>query len=372
MTNYLPNTRNLNSVLFTAMLIALFLMLPQISFAHESWLLTPEQIIEWNTKPKPEIFSQLTYTNIFMMVFAIFVFYLSLWLEKNDILIFLKKAKMKVTSYEISTPLIIRLTMAVMFIMAIFGLNPKYGTELYEASTLLAPDLELRILDGSWVWLAWAQGLAALTLIAGIYVRFTALIILLIDIVGIIVFGYSMWAYAGILAASSVFLLFQGAGTFSFRAWIPKETHKIVGWLEGQSSERSQFLLRILTGLNFLYLGVEYKFLQPNLSMAFLEIHDVFTFGLEHSVFTFLMFLVESLAGILLIMGVLIRPLTFILFSAFIFLGFITGENPIGHIIIYGIFASFLINGKGLWSSSEASETDNMIGFDDIGGAQAA
>lgn len=28
--------------------------------AHEAWVLTPEQVAQWSTRPKPEVFTRLT------------------------------------------------------------------------------------------------------------------------------------------------------------------------------------------------------------------------------------------------------------------------------------------------------------------------
>ena len=44
------------------------------TFAHERWILTPEQIIEWNSQPRPELFTRLSSGNITMIsLFLIFV-----------------------------------------------------------------------------------------------------------------------------------------------------------------------------------------------------------------------------------------------------------------------------------------------------------
>ena len=45
------------------------------ALAHEHWILTPEQIVEWNSKPKPELFTQWSARNVTIItVFFIFVF----------------------------------------------------------------------------------------------------------------------------------------------------------------------------------------------------------------------------------------------------------------------------------------------------------
>ncbi|WP_126455082.1 hypothetical protein [Sulfuriflexus mobilis] len=332
------------------LLVTFLLMASGSTLAHESWLLTPEQMLEWNMKPRPEIFTKFTFVNTSLLIFSTLFFGVWLWWDQKENRLLYPGLQARLASYGDYASLVVRCSLALMLIIAAFGLNPRHGTAIFEAPTLIAPDLEIRLLDGDWLWLGWIQAFAAVTLVLGLYVRLTAVIILLVSIVGIVVFGYQMWAYAGIVAASAVYLFMEGAGTFYIRSWIPKKAEILVGWLERQPRGRAQFITRVLTGINLAYLGVEYKFFQPNLSMAFLELQNVFTFGLEHATFTFCMFLVETLAGILLILGALTRLLSVILFIAFFFIAHITGENPIGHVIVYGILSSLFINGAGCWS----------------------
>jgi len=330
-----------------------FVMISGSVFAHEAWLLTPAQMIEWNLKPRPEIFTQFNYVNISIISFATLFFIFWIWLDRRDSRFLAPNLQARLASLGPYAALGVRWSLAVMLTIAAFGLNPRHGTDLFEASTLIAPDLEIRYLEGNWLWLTWAQALAAFSLAIGLYVRLTAFIILFVTVIGLIVFGYQMWAYAGIVAASAVYLLLQGGGVLYIRAWVPKKSEKIMYWLQSQSRQRAQFLTRVLTGINLAYLGVEYKFFQPNLSMAFLELQNVYTFGLEHATFTFCMFMVETMAGILMVFGVLTRPLSVILFFAFIVIAHITGENPIGHVIVYGILLSSIINGSGCWSAQK-------------------
>ena len=52
------------------LLLLLTLLLPEISSAHETWVLTPAQIAEWDAKPKPEIFTTITATNVTIYTLA--------------------------------------------------------------------------------------------------------------------------------------------------------------------------------------------------------------------------------------------------------------------------------------------------------------
>jgi len=126
-------------------------------------------------------------------------------------------------------------------------------------------------------------------------------------------------------------------------------TQKITNWLQGQPRDRAQFLLRILAGINLAYLGIDYKFFHPNLAIGALTIGKAWTFGISVSTFVFLMAIIETFAGFLLLFGSLIRPMSLILLVCFIFLTYVLGENPIGHIIIYGVLIVCYINGAGQW-----------------------
>ena len=68
--------------------------------------------------------------------------------------------------------------------------------------------------------------------------------------------------------------------------------------------ERALFLVRILTGSTFLWCGIYFKVLQPNLVLAIITEGGVPTFGLPPEAFVFGMALVEVSAGALMMAGV--------------------------------------------------------------------
>ena len=343
------------TILYVLVFIGL-MIIANHGFAHEAWVLTPEQFKTWNAKPRPEIFTSLNSTNVILSSLALAVIAVVVWLDRQNSKNGFLGLTDRLSSYSDYATVGVRWSLAVMLCIAAFGLNPRHGTRLFEASTLVAPDLELRLLHGNWQWLAWAQAPAMITLITGIYIRTTAFVILLIDILGLYIFGYRMIAYAGIVGGIALYLLLAGPGKFSYQLPTLSILKPIHNWLIKQPLPRAQLLMRFFAGSNLLYLGIEYKFMQPNLSMAFVEMGHVYTFGFEPATFVFCMFLVETIAGLLMVLGMMMRPLSFVLFTAFIFLAYALKENPIGHIIFYGILWASVINGAGSWSE-QASES---------------
>ena len=132
-----------------------------------------------------------------------------------------------------------------MLLMAAFGLNPRHGTAIFEAPTFAAPDLELRLLDGNWEWIAWVEGALAIALLLGIYVRGAAAVFLVLGLLGLYLFPYGLLAYFGIVAGAAIYLLLQGPGSLHVPMPTIPGTHKLVAWLADQPRERAQWLLRM-------------------------------------------------------------------------------------------------------------------------------
>ena len=59
--------------LLTLSFIGLFLF-SDVIFAHERWILTPEQIMHWNSLPRPLLFAQWSPVNLTMIsIFSTFI-----------------------------------------------------------------------------------------------------------------------------------------------------------------------------------------------------------------------------------------------------------------------------------------------------------
>src|SRR5207245_2880094 len=120
-------------------------------------------------------------------------------------------------------------------------------------------------------------------------------------------------------------------------------------------------LLNILAGANLVWLGIGYKFFQPNLMLTILRDHHIPTFGIETPTFVLTMALVEGMCGALVFAGVLMRPLSIFLFISFVFFSALLAEGVFGHIIFYGLLGTFITNGEGRWRRAVATDKPGKI-----------
>lgn len=332
---------------------------PDVASAHEAWVLTPEEMAEWNARPLPDLFIHLSWKNIALSLAGIGVVVAWLLVGRlravRQALPGVQAALDKLSPFS---PFAVRIGLGVMLGMAAFGLSPRLGTHMFEAATLVAPDLELRRLPVSLDWLAWLEAYAAISLLLGVYVRLSALLVLALDLLGLALFGYDMWAYAGIVAAGPLYLLVTGAGRLALPLPSVLQATRLAASV--MSPGLGLLLARLSMGLNFIYLGIEYKFRHANLSMAFIESEHVYTFGLEPATFVFCMFMVETAAGILMIAGSMLRLLSVVLMVAFIFMSYALHENPIGHIIVYGLLFAFFVQ-RDVWAGTAATAGQRQV-----------
>jgi NADH dehydrogenase FAD-containing subunit/uncharacterized membrane protein YphA (DoxX/SURF4 family) len=345
------------------------LLAPPSALAHEQWVLSAKEMAEWNAKPLPEIFTHPTATNISMV--TVTLLFLSGWILLNytGARELFPDLQVRMASYGGYAALALRCALIILLGMAAFGLGPRSGTEFFEAPTLVAPDLELRLLGPGWGWIAWVEAVVAFSLVFGIYVRGAAAVLLGLGLLGLFLFGHGMVAYLGLVGGAAIYLLLQGAGAYYVPLPSIPGTMRIVRWLEDQPRERAQWLLRMVAGLNLVYLGLAYKAFQPNLMLAILQTHHIPTLGLGPGTFVFWMALVETLSGALIVAGVLMRPLSLVLFAAFAFFSVLLGENVFGHAIFYGLLVSFITNGAGQWRRPVAEDTPGRIAI--LGGGFA-
>jgi len=66
------------------------------------------------------------------------------------------------------------------------------------------------------------------------------------------------------------------------------------------------------------------------------------------------MTLVEVASGILIVAGILLRPLSLFFLFAFLFFALLLPEGLMAHVLFYGVMISFLFNGAGFWHMPEA------------------
>jgi len=328
-------------------LIALFILVSTVVFAHEQWFLTPKQIVLFNSHPRPLIFTQLTIVNFSIFLFVCLFLYAWVLLGRTGARELFPDLQLRLSSYRNVASLILRVATAATLLMAFFGLNPPEGERYLISPTFIFPDLELKFLRGHWEWIQWVELSIAIGLLFGIYVRLMASILLLISLLGLYLFGYPMLSYIGFLAGISLYLMLTGPGMFYVSLPIVTGMKSMTHFLENHPPGQAQFLLRVLAGLNFTYAGIVYKILQPNLAIGLLTMRHLPTFGLTIETIVLWMAFVETLSGILLMAGVLIRPMSMALIGCFLFLGLALGEPLYYHTLFLGTLIVCYINGAG-------------------------
>lgn len=333
--------------LFLVVCVSGFFLSSNVAWAHETWILTPEQIDHWNTQKLPDIFTQLSSLNV-LMISAFLLFIIGwVWLGFTGARELFPDLQARLSSYGDHVPRILRVCVGWILLSSAFGAEPRFGVEAFTSPTFLAPDLELNQLGSEWSWIRWAEIVLGLTILFGIYVRFFSFLLILLSLLGWYLFGEAIFAYLGAIVGASIFLVLQGPG----RHYLPLPTltvfRGIQTFLADQPRQRAQAIMRILTGTTILYLGVFYKLMQPNLSMGIIEIYQLPILSAHPEAFTLLMALVEVSAGVLIIAGVLLRPLSIFLIGAFSVFALLLPETPTAHILFYGVVLSCFINSAG-------------------------
>ena len=347
-------TCNMNNILkrIFVLLIAIFALSPHSSaFAHEAWLLTPNQILMLNSLPLPQSFAIDNILTLLIMVGMVAAFMLAYWVE------IILKPKEKIYERKILPfiedylPLIVRLCLGFIMMYAAFGSLPRHGIGAYGSPTLFVPDLDLRIIGATgteWLCLAKLQFILAMTMILGVFVRVSAVCIMGLVILGASLFGAEMMiSYAAHFMMPALFLLCVGAGKY-YKLSLPLP--KICAQIEKFFSECDMRIIYqvilIGTGFNFVLLALVFKFMQPNLLINILVEGNFPLFGLPVEYMALLMAMIEVIAGFCIMMGILVRPLCVFLIGAMCLFAVILGENLVMHANIFAIMFICLFYGS--------------------------
>ncbi len=335
----------------------MLLVLQGVAVAHEQWILTPQQMAEWDAKPLPALFTTLSLANVLPVL--IFLAFLACWVRLGftGARELFPDLRARLASQGDLVAPIVRFCVAWMLLSSGLGAEPRAGVAAFSLPTLFAPDLLLHHLSPDWAWLRWTEIVIALALLLGIYVRLFAALLIGVAVVGIGLFGTAMLSYVGAVLGAGIYLLLQGSG----RYFIPLPTapwlRSLQAWLAAQPRERAQAILRVLTGATVLYMGISYKVLHPNLMIGIIESYHLPILSLAPATFTLIMMLVEVTAGLLIIAGILLRPLAIVLLLAFLFFATMLPESYMAHALFYGVIISLLLNGAGHWHAPEARDS---------------
>jgi NADH dehydrogenase FAD-containing subunit/uncharacterized membrane protein YphA (DoxX/SURF4 family)/class 3 adenylate cyclase len=315
--------------------------------AHERWILTPEQISYWNSLKHPDLFSRASTLNSSMITVFLVLILGWVWLGFTGAREMFPDLQARLSSYGDHVPRILRVCLGWILLSSAFGVEPRFGIDPFTVPTFLAPDLDIQQLGDSWAWLRWAEIVLGLTILFGLYVRIFAALLIVLCLLGGYLYGLDILAYAGAIIGACIYLVLQGPGRHYVPLPILPICQKVQDWLAEQPRQRAQAIMRILTGTTLLYLGVFFKVNQPNLSIGIITEYQLPILSSNPEVFTLVMALVEVSAGILMIAGILLRPLSLFLISAFTIFAVLLPETPTAHILFYGVVLTCFINSAG-------------------------
>ena len=312
--------------------------------AHEAWLLTPSEVEALSRAPMPDLF-----TNPWVLsgsaVLAGIVAIVALQLEERvpmRVQPYVARATGMATALAVGLgPLAVRIGLALMLGLGAVGGLPRVGVEVWSQPVLFVPDMHLALVPG-WDWLAPAAFGVAVLLLLGLLTRLAAFAVFVLSILGIVAFGAPFLSYAPHFIAPALVLLAFGPG------WLASD--RCIGLMPPMTLSDCQrrVVWRVamaLVGGTFVYLGVAFKLFQPTLLIAILEHARFPTFGLPMDVVALAMTGVEIVAGLVLAMGRLVRPVALFLLGAFTTFAVLLGETPLFHANLYGMALVLLLAG---------------------------
>lgn len=327
---------------------AVFLGLP--ASAHEAWLLTPAEIEILARTPPPALFTSGLALGAASAVACALA---AAALRVEDRLRPLETrvlAPLAARAASLGPPLV-RLGLATMLALGALGGLPRHGTAPWTSPTLFVPDMQLALAPG-WGWLAGAELALALALALGLGTRLAAAGVALLSLAGLGAFGLAFLAYAPHFLAPALMLMILGGGAAALDRPLGLEA---VGAPPRRVAEVGWTLALVLTGGCFVYLAIAFKLTQPTLIMAILDHGEVPLLGLPLAAAALVMTGVELVAGTLLMLGRLTRPIALLLIGAFTFFAVTIGETPLFHANLYGAMATLLLAGRALPAEPRAA-----------------
>ena len=328
-------------------------------FAHERWILTPTEVMEWNNKPKPEVFTRFSGINAAIFLVSFLVTLAVVHFGSTRAAMILPELQNKLRGLLPYTPSILRFCLAWALISSAFAMEPRVGAEAFTSPTLLAPDLELALLAEQWQWLLHLEVVLGVAFLMGIWVRFFAVVLAIFATALMFLFGQHMLAYLPTYLGVAIFLLISGPGRFRVEIPAPHFMLKAVARIQEVPDYRAQMILRVLVGLNFMYLGIYFKVLQPNLILGIVKLYEIPVLSWAPETFVLIMSIVETVVGFLVVIGILIRPLSLVLLFAFFFFATVLPESYGAHILLYGVMFAFLTGSRGHWRENQTISAEN-------------
>lgn len=308
--------------------------------AHEAWLLTPSEVEELSRAPMPVVFT----SSIILMCAGLLAGisgFVALHAETRLLPVeqrLMAAVADTVTGFGL---LAVRIGLALMLGLGALGGLARAGTQPWTQPVLFVPDMQLVLAPG-WEWLAPVALGLSLLLAVGLLTGIAAAGVVVLSCLGFIAFGMPFLSYAPHFVAPALVLLAFGPG------WLAADRYVQILPRPSLSVHQNRLVwhsVMALVGATFVYLGVVHKLLQPTLLIAILQHGRFPTFGVPIEWIALVMTGVEIVAGLLLAMGRLVRPVAMFLIGAFTFFAVMLGESPLLHANLYGIAILMLIVG---------------------------
>lgn len=308
------------------------MVIPSVALAHEKWFvgnISP-------SVPKPELFTSWSPANVLMLVAGIVGTAVACVLHKKlhtvRPLVHLRKL---LSTYEFRAPSLVRVFTGLILFLATVQ------------RFIFAPDLQTAPLAAATqhIFLA-LQLLIALAFLAGVFVRITS-------VLGLLLYGMALVAFPLMAVMSYI----HYAGIFLYLLMVHDRAihpEKLPGFFR-KYEPYALPALRIGMGLSFVIVGILYKVLTPQYALEFVRTHSIVNFmprmgftAFTNEYFVLAAGLTEILAGLLLVMGVLPRFLGALLVSLFtVTLGLFGLGELIGHLPLYAICFALILSGGG-------------------------
>lgn len=313
----------------TSLCVTLSILFPSLVFAHEQWFIDPTQELP----PLPNFFIEWSATKIAIIAVAVVVFgialFLHYWFKKRP---FVKHIHAWLGNWNSLAPQIVRGALGALMLVA--GVN----------GALFAPDLHLTSFPLSLAISIWVvQYVLAFALIFGVLVRPAAIIGTALYAVTFFFFpAKNLMSYVG-FAGIFVYLVFTGSPVY-VSALLEKYLKKYRLWFS-HHGHYGIMIMRILLGLSFIFMGVAFKLLTPQHTLALLQTHDMNFIqwigfrSFSNEMFVFAAGVCEVLFGLLLTLNILPRLVSLKLFVLFALTIFEFGLPELfGHLPIFAIF----------------------------------
>lgn len=329
--------------------ITVLLLSAQPALSHEAWLLEPKTMLELFDAPLSGVWQSVSVVSVSIAAALFLAMVLAEYLDRRFQPLEQRLDRKYRDRMRHIALLILRVTLGSMMIAAAIGFNPRYGTEIFAEPTLFVPDLELTGATTAASIVAGIQLLAGAALVLGLYVNLASVVTIILVAVGFILFGPQiMLSYAGHLLAPAIILIAEDPDRFEHNnprdAHVEKLVQRAFPFL---TLERSLVMMRVMTGLTFMYLAVMDKFLHSPQLEAIIESHFMPTFGIPPEALVFVMAAVELAGGFALVVGIAERLVAGFLIGAMLFFALVLGESPLLHANIIGILIAIILLGPG-------------------------